>query len=223
MASAHASISVAAPSCGSSCAAAGPALARRCRHAGGGGRRRTPGLRREEVAVLAGVGVSWYTWLGAGTRHQGVRGGARRDRPRAAAGPAERAHLYLLAGLNPPRARRAAGPPRRRCDGCWTPGHRGRIRPRPHWNLPHQRRGPSGVRLRRDRPQLPGLLLHQRPLPGAHRHWAEIAPDVAAAFLPSGALPRRPGVRSIADDLAAVSPEFAELWARHDVAGTPAR
>ncbi|WP_153183234.1 helix-turn-helix domain-containing protein, partial [Streptomyces sp. E5N91] len=27
------------------------------------GRRRTPGLRREEVAVLAGVGVTWYTWL----------------------------------------------------------------------------------------------------------------------------------------------------------------
>ncbi|HET8664718.1 MAG TPA: helix-turn-helix transcriptional regulator [Nocardioides sp.] len=29
----------------------------------GGGRRRTPGLRREEVAQLAGVGVTWYTWL----------------------------------------------------------------------------------------------------------------------------------------------------------------
>ena len=27
------------------------------------GRRRTPGLRREELAELAGVGVSWYTWL----------------------------------------------------------------------------------------------------------------------------------------------------------------
>jgi len=27
------------------------------------GRRRTPGLRREEVAQLAGVGVTWYTWL----------------------------------------------------------------------------------------------------------------------------------------------------------------
>jgi len=26
-------------------------------------RRRTPGLRREEVAQLAGVGVTWYTWL----------------------------------------------------------------------------------------------------------------------------------------------------------------
>lgn len=30
------------------------------------GLRRTPGLRREEVAVLAGVSVSWYTWLEQG-------------------------------------------------------------------------------------------------------------------------------------------------------------
>jgi transcriptional regulator with XRE-family HTH domain len=31
-----------------------------------GVRRRTPGLRREEVAQLAGVGVTWYTWLEQG-------------------------------------------------------------------------------------------------------------------------------------------------------------
>jgi transcriptional regulator with XRE-family HTH domain len=31
-----------------------------------GKRRRTPGLRREEVAQLAGVGVTWYTWLEQG-------------------------------------------------------------------------------------------------------------------------------------------------------------
>ncbi len=30
------------------------------------GRRRTPGLRREEVAALAGVGLAWYTWLEQG-------------------------------------------------------------------------------------------------------------------------------------------------------------
>jgi transcriptional regulator with XRE-family HTH domain len=30
------------------------------------GRRRAPGLRREEVAQLAGVGLSWYTWLEQG-------------------------------------------------------------------------------------------------------------------------------------------------------------
>lgn len=32
----------------------------------GSGHRRTPGLRREEVAQLAGVGLSWYTWLEQG-------------------------------------------------------------------------------------------------------------------------------------------------------------
>ena len=32
----------------------------------GGGRRRTPGLRREEVAQIAGVGTTWYTWLEQG-------------------------------------------------------------------------------------------------------------------------------------------------------------
>jgi transcriptional regulator with XRE-family HTH domain len=31
-----------------------------------GERRRTPGLRREEVALLAGVGTTWYTWLEQG-------------------------------------------------------------------------------------------------------------------------------------------------------------
>jgi transcriptional regulator with XRE-family HTH domain len=33
---------------------------------GAGGRRRTPGLRREEVATRAGVSVTWYTWLEQG-------------------------------------------------------------------------------------------------------------------------------------------------------------
>ncbi|MFJ8042671.1 helix-turn-helix domain-containing protein [Kitasatospora sp. NPDC096147] len=33
-----------------------------------GVRRRTPGLRREELALLAGVGVTWYTWLEQGRR-----------------------------------------------------------------------------------------------------------------------------------------------------------
>lgn len=32
----------------------------------GGGTRRLPGLRREEVAMLAGIGASWYTWIEQG-------------------------------------------------------------------------------------------------------------------------------------------------------------
>jgi transcriptional regulator with XRE-family HTH domain len=34
----------------------------------GAGQRRTPGLRREEVALLAGVSLTWYTWLEQGRR-----------------------------------------------------------------------------------------------------------------------------------------------------------
>ena len=37
------------------------------------GRRRATGLRREEVALLAGVGVSWYTWIEQG-RAENVSG-----------------------------------------------------------------------------------------------------------------------------------------------------
>jgi transcriptional regulator with XRE-family HTH domain len=34
----------------------------------GASRRRAPGLRREEVAMLAGVSITWYTWLEQGRR-----------------------------------------------------------------------------------------------------------------------------------------------------------
>ncbi len=58
--------------------------------------------------MLAGVGVSWYTWLEQGREDQRVGRGAGRHRPRAATGRRrEREHLYLLAGLNPPQARPA--------------------------------------------------------------------------------------------------------------------
>jgi transcriptional regulator with XRE-family HTH domain len=61
-----------------------------------GGRRRTPGLRREEVALLAGVGATWYTWLEQGRDVraslevlEAIAGALRLTR-------AERAHLILL-------------------------------------------------------------------------------------------------------------------------------
>jgi transcriptional regulator with XRE-family HTH domain len=69
-----------------------------------GPRRRTPGLRREEVALLAGVGVSWYTWL-----EQGRPINASWQVLDAVAGSlqldgAERWHLYRLAEAMPLRA-----------------------------------------------------------------------------------------------------------------------
>jgi transcriptional regulator with XRE-family HTH domain len=62
-----------------------------------GPRRRTPGLRREEVAQLSGVGVTWYTWLEQGrpinASPQVLDAVARTLRLDAA----EREHLYRLA------------------------------------------------------------------------------------------------------------------------------
>ncbi|GAA1971292.1 helix-turn-helix transcriptional regulator [Kitasatospora viridis] len=62
-------------------------------------RRRTPGLRREEVAQLAGVGVTWYTWLEQGRPINAS------DQVMTAVSRAllldevERDHLFRLAGL----------------------------------------------------------------------------------------------------------------------------
>jgi transcriptional regulator with XRE-family HTH domain len=64
-------------------------------------RRRTPGLRREELALLAGVGVSWYTWLEQGREINvstqvldALARTLRLDR-------AERWHMYVLAEAVP--------------------------------------------------------------------------------------------------------------------------
>jgi transcriptional regulator with XRE-family HTH domain len=68
----------------------------------GPGKRRTPGLRREEVAQRSGVGLSWYTWLEQG------RDVTPSDQVLLALSRAlelsdsEREHLFLLAGVAPP-------------------------------------------------------------------------------------------------------------------------
>jgi len=72
-----------------------------------GARRRTPGLRREEVAQLAGVGISWYTWFEQGRDIQvsahfleNLSRALRLDR-------SEREFLFALAQHRPPPLTRA--------------------------------------------------------------------------------------------------------------------
>lgn len=83
-----------------------------------GPRRRARGLRREEVAMLAGVSVAWYTYLEQG---RDVRPSDRVFDAVAAAlrlTPTERAHLARLAALA-----RAAAPSAGRGEpaDAWTP------------------------------------------------------------------------------------------------------
>ena len=81
--------------------------------------RRTPGLRREEVALLAGVSVTWYTWL-----EQGRRINASADVLRAVAralrlDEAGQQHVVSLGQPAGRRRRRSPSPTRcrRRCAG----------------------------------------------------------------------------------------------------------
>ena len=61
-----------------------------------GGRRRTPGLRREEVAQLAGVGTTWYTWLEQGRDVRASLDVLEALSRALRLTPAERTHLILL-------------------------------------------------------------------------------------------------------------------------------
>ncbi|NYH52506.1 transcriptional regulator with XRE-family HTH domain [Nocardiopsis arvandica] len=186
-----------------------------------GGRRRTPGLRREEVAVLAGVGVSWYTWLEQG-RDINVSGEVLDAISRALrlTGP-ERAHLYALAGLNPPRAGGAretsVTPELRNLIDAWTP-RPAMLRDR-HWNLLAVNDAARTVFGYGDTDHncLVTFFTNAR-YRDMHVHWASVAPDVVASFRADAAhFPDDPEFARLVDDLSAVSPEFTDLWSRHDV------
>lgn len=85
------------------------------------GRRRSPGLRREDVAALAGVSVTWCSWLEQArdiNPSEQVLGSLARA---LALDEAQTAHLFRLAGTG----RRSASSAvvrtcRRRTGCCWT-------------------------------------------------------------------------------------------------------
>ncbi len=195
-----------------------------------GPRRRTPGLRREEVALLAGVGVTWYTWLEQGrpinASAQVLDAVARVLRLDATG----RWHLYWLAEALPVRT--------------WAPAS----------VIP----GPVRLALRSLDP-VPAVAINDRfdvietndaheemfwdwhSLPCLHKNllWCAVTEPRARDLLLNydeeiphmvarlrAAYARHIGDPEWAEDirrLAGLSPEFAELWARHEVAGPAER
>ncbi len=73
-----------------------------------GSRRRTPGLRREEVAQLAGVGTTWYTWLEQGRDVRASLEVLEAVSRALRLTPAERTHLILLGRGEEPAPCKAA-------------------------------------------------------------------------------------------------------------------
>nr|WP_184942428.1 helix-turn-helix transcriptional regulator [Kitasatospora kifunensis] len=186
----------------------------------GGARRRTPGLRREEVAVLAGVGVSWYQWLEQGRAItvspqvlDAVSRVLRLDE-------SERRHLYLLAGLNPPLPRPELGPVSdglRRLIDAWMPFPAHVLDA--YWNIVcfNEAAGLVFGFEEGDTNCLANFFLSP-----AYRSrdavWQENAPAVVAQFrVAASERPGDQGFQLIVDDLCERSAEFAELWALGDV------
>jgi transcriptional regulator with XRE-family HTH domain len=65
----------------------------------GGSRRRTPGLRREELAALAGIGVTWYTWLEQGRAVQVSAATLERVATALRLTPSDADYLFALCGV----------------------------------------------------------------------------------------------------------------------------
>jgi transcriptional regulator with XRE-family HTH domain len=67
-----------------------------------GGRRRTPGLRREEVAQISGISVTWYTWIEQAREVSVSPAVLARLCTTLHLSPAEQAYLFELAGKRDP-------------------------------------------------------------------------------------------------------------------------
>ncbi|TDC76643.1 helix-turn-helix transcriptional regulator [Streptomyces hainanensis] len=186
------------------------------------GRRRTPGLRREEVALLADVSVSWYTWLEQG-RDINVSADVLDAIARALRlDEAERAYLYVLTGLNPPAptgaGQAAAAPELLRLVDAWAP--RPALLLDRYWNIAATNNAARAVFGYDDTDGNCLISYFTNPrYRSMHTHWTAAAPGVVAAFRAAAA--RHPDDAEffrIVDELRETSGEFEELWARHDVA-----
>jgi transcriptional regulator with XRE-family HTH domain len=188
----------------------------------GRARRRTPGLRREEVADLAGVSPTWYTWLEQGREirvsPEVLRGVARALQLE----PAERAHLFRLAGHAPPAPASAdsVSPRLRRVLDHWEPfpAHVvGRRRDVLAWNRASEALH-GWSRLPDDRRN---VLWWVFMVPSTRRlvvDWelnAERA--VAALRAEAGGDLGDPDYQLLVSELLAGSLDFAAIWARQDV------
>ncbi|GHD92326.1 transcriptional regulator [Streptomyces naganishii JCM 4654] len=189
----------------------------------GGARRRTPGLRREEVAVLAGVGASWYQWLEQGrdisVSPQVLDSVARVLR----LGDAERRHLYVLAGLNPPAPRLT--PERqdmseglRRLIDTWMP-YPAHIMDLYYNCVMYNDAAAVVLGMRPGTTQNCLIDFFTDPLYRSRsKSWESNARSVVAQFrAASFARPDDEGYRAVLEQASAASEEFRALWAERDI------
>jgi transcriptional regulator with XRE-family HTH domain len=190
-------------------------------------RRRTPGLRREEVAQRANVSATWYTWLEQG------RGGAPSadvlDRIARAMlmTDVEREHLFLLGLGRPPEVRYQApeGITPRLQRVLDTLDHSPAFIRTATWDVIAWNRAAAAVMtdystLESGQRNVLRMMFRDTRVRAAQSNWQSVARYVVASFRADVA---RAGavreVQSLVDELCATSPEFAAMWRDNDVQG----
>jgi len=193
----------------------------------GGSRRRTPGLRREEVAQRANISATWYTWLEQG--RGGAPSGDVLDRIAQALllTDIEREHLFLLGLGRPPEVRY------RRAEGVTPRLQRvlDALDPIPAmvktatWDVVAWNRAATVVLADyaalplEERNVLRRIFLDPA-VRAANTDWEGVARFVTAAFradVARAGAEGDPAVVALVEELRARSPEFARLWAHNDV------
>jgi transcriptional regulator with XRE-family HTH domain len=198
----------------------------------GDGRRRTPGLRREEVAVLAGVSVEYYTRLEKGRDRRPSPAVTRALADALQLGAEDRRHLHRLVVQSSPGWTERPGAGRRDDHPVLRPEVRAvltALQPSPALVLS----GSLDVVAWND--AMAAVLVGLADTPVNERNlvrlivlderfrplWAD--PDRvtrdAVAFLRSAlaSRPGDPGLLSLLGELSSASREFARWWAVHDV------
>lgn len=185
-------------------------------------RRRTPGLRREEVAALAGVGVSWYTWLEQGRDINVSEGVVHAISDALRLDDSERRCFFRLAGLNPPRRtngeRRDTVLPHMRAlvegwssSPAYLADRYGRI------ELANES-ARSLFHLKASGDNCLEKFFTDADTRAKYPETERVARSLVANFrTQSIRFPDDPEFGRIADRLRRMSPKFAELWDRHEV------
>ncbi|MEV6773070.1 helix-turn-helix transcriptional regulator [Nocardia sp. NPDC051030] len=188
-----------------------------------GARRRVPGLRREELAMLAGVSVDHYVRLEQGrTLHfsESVLDAVSRA---LRLNPVEREHFYRLArpwsGEEPPAEQEVRPGLRRLLDSSDVPAYIvGRGTNVLAWNrLAAALITDFSALPPRDR-NLARLVFLDEGMRELYEDWTAKAADVVAYLrLDSARNPGDPGIAALIDELLTESAEFRELWERHEL------
>jgi transcriptional regulator with XRE-family HTH domain len=194
-----------------------------------GERRRTPGLRRAEVAQLAGVSVDWYTWLEQG-RPISVSIQVLESLVQALQLDAnEREHLFFLAHQQPP----PEGTPLRETVSATLQHFLDHLDLSPafaigpRWDIVAWNEAARVVLY-----DFPNMTMRERNVVWLtftsvpHRQlvvdWDKHARRILAQFRTSyGRFPGDPWMTELINDLLTASPEFRTWWSDHEVLRGP--